>query len=282
MKSKQQNTQSNAHELLQPSIQLQTFMTSIHRHLQTHNLSLSEINLIFTDKKSQEQVKQVKAFANLSYAKRYYQAKVFDIDPSFLTDTTFNDKSYSWQTVFSQQLIGHYFQSLQYPNIPYRLVTQTTIDHMTLILHYDYPMEVLLSLNQQNYLMEASKIASDYVLTNYANKLKQLEKFAYAYTSSLKDSFNMHQSLAPCKSDQLIAFYNALHQEHQLLPLSQKQKQIAKLAYEGCTTKEIAYKLNIASSTAIDYLNTVKAKLGTDSKSALIQLLHHCPFLFAA
>ena len=66
-----------------------------------------------------------------------------------------------------------------------------------------------------------------------------------------------------------------------LTPLSKKQKEIAKLAYEGCTTKEIAYKLNIADSTAIDYLNTVKSKLGADNKSALIQLLHNCPFLFS-
>lgn len=281
MQSKQRRILPNVNKLLQPSLKLQPLILPIQRRLHKYGITLSEVDVRFHH--ANNLAKRVKAFTDLSHAKTYYQAKVFDIDPSLLIDEMFNGKSYSWQSVFAQSLINDYFNALQYPEIPYRIVIHKTINNMTLLFQYNYTIDKLLPLHHQNHLLEVSKIASEFISRQHIDNLRTFHQFAYSHISNIESLQATIKSNSSCFADEnLIDFYNELTHDEKLLPLSNKQKEIAKLAYEGYTTKEIAYKLNIAQSTATEYLNTVKLKLGADSKSALIQRLHHLSFLFSA
>ncbi|WP_151192715.1 helix-turn-helix transcriptional regulator [Cysteiniphilum sp. JM-1] len=280
MQSRQRKVLPSLNQLLQPSLKWQPLISPVQRRLQKYGIILSEIDFIFND--GDKLSKRAKAFSNLTHAKTYYQAKVFDIDPSLLIDQMFDGESYSWQSIFSQHLISNYFNKLQYTNIPYRIVIHKTIDDMTVLLQYNYTIDMILPLHHQNRLIEISKIASDHILKQYIDQLKAVHDFTYLNLSHLENRQDLKPNSTCFQEGSLIDFYNALNTDQKIAPLSKKQKEIAKLAYEGCTTKEIAYKLNIAQSTAIDYLNTIKSKLGANSKSLLIQRLHHSPFLFSA
>ncbi|WP_192484552.1 MULTISPECIES: helix-turn-helix transcriptional regulator [Cysteiniphilum] len=280
MQSRQYKLLPSLNQLLQPSLKWQPLISLVQRRLQKYGMVLSEVDFIFNDNDNAS--KRAKAFSSLTHAKTYYEANAFDIDPSLLIDQMFEGESYSWQSIFSQHLINNYFNTLQYDNIPYRIVIQKTIDDMTVLLQYNYTIDMILPLQHQNQLIEISKIASDHICKAYLDQLKAVRNFAYLNLSDFEKKYNLKPNSTCFKEENLIDFYNAFNTDQKLAPLSKKQKEIAKLAYEGCTIKEMAYKLNIAQSTAIDYLNTIKSKLGTHSKSLLIQRLHHSPFLFSA